>query len=58
MKLAAIIAAGEPQWLAAGFQFTEGPVRLPDESLLFSDIPANRIYRWTPREGETIEMPD
>lgn len=30
---------------ATGFQFTEGPVWHPDGFLLFSDIPANRIYR-------------
>lgn len=34
--------------LAGGFQFTEGPVWLPQGYLLFSDIPANTIYRWTP----------
>ena len=38
----------EPEQLVSGFQFTEGPVWLPDGTLLFSDIPANRIYRWTP----------
>lgn len=33
--------------LADGFQFTEGPVwRDSEGDLLFSDIPANRIYRW------------
>jgi gluconolactonase len=33
--------------VATGFQFTEGPLWDPeDESLLFSDIPADRIYRW------------
>ncbi|MBI3118172.1 MAG: SMP-30/gluconolactonase/LRE family protein [Candidatus Hydrogenedentes bacterium] len=31
--------------LAEGFQFTEGPVCLPDGALVFSDIPADRIYR-------------
>jgi gluconolactonase len=32
--------------VATGFEFTEGPVWIEDEqSLLFSDIPANRIYR-------------
>lgn len=32
--------------VATGFQFTEGPVWIAqEESLLFSDIPANRIYR-------------
>lgn len=31
--------------LVSGFQFTEGPAYLPDGSLIFSDIPANRLYR-------------
>lgn len=36
--------------IANGFQFTEGPVWIPSRSeLLFSDIHANRIYRW--KEG-------
>jgi gluconolactonase len=31
--------------VATGFRFTEGPVWIPEEKrLLFSDIPANRIY--------------
>ncbi len=34
--------------IAEGFQFTEGPVWHPDGYLLFSDIPANTIYRYTP----------
>jgi gluconolactonase len=38
--------------VADGFQFTEGPVWHKDGYLLFSDIPANKIYRWTP--GETV----
>ena len=47
---------GEPErvafsFQATGFQFTEGPVWLPDGFLLFSDIPASRIYKLTP-EGE------
>lgn len=33
-----------------GFQFTEGPVWY-DGRLLFSDIPANTVYQWTPEEG-------
>lgn len=33
--------------VATGFEFTEGPVWIPDQkSLLFSDIPADRIYRY------------
>ncbi len=33
--------------LTTGYQFTEGPVYLVDGTLLFSDIPANRIYTGT-----------
>lgn len=39
--------AGEPERIGTGFQFTEGPVWHPDGYLLFSDIPANRIVKWT-----------
>jgi len=39
---------------ATGFQFTEGPVWNAYEGfLLFSDIPANHILKWTPSEGIT-----
>ena len=35
--------------IAGDFQFTEGPYWRPDSSdLIFSDIPANRVYRWAP----------
>jgi gluconolactonase len=34
--------------LATGFKFTEGPVWHPDGFLLFSDIPANKIYQLYP----------
>ncbi len=41
--------------LATGFQFTEGPVWLPDEhALLFTDIPAGRIYRLEPGRAPAI----
>lgn len=40
------LAAGAAiETVAEGFQFTEGPCILPDESLVFSDIPADRMYR-------------
>jgi len=33
--------------IAGGFRFTEGPVWLPQtKTLLFTDIPADRIYAW------------
>lgn len=37
----------ETEKIASGFQFTEGPLWYKD-SLLFSDIPANRIYQLWP----------
>src|SRR5438128_1767865 len=38
----------EANRMATGFQFVEGPVwSAEDRHLLFSDIPAGRIYRWT-----------
>lgn len=41
--------------IAGGFQFTEGPVWDPRGFLLFSDIPANTIYKWTPG-SEKLEV--
>jgi gluconolactonase len=40
--------------VATGFQFTEGAVWHPDGFLLFSDIPANTIYRWQEGKETTI----
>ncbi|MYA89020.1 MAG: SMP-30/gluconolactonase/LRE family protein [Boseongicola sp. SB0662_bin_57] len=40
--------------LATGFDWVEGPVWFGDAGcLLFSDIPSNRIMRWTPGSGVT-----
>lgn len=36
-----------------GFEFTEGPL-WHDGGLLFSDIPANAVYRWTPERGTRV----
>ena len=47
MKLTSLIESGDPERIATGFEFTEGPVWHPDGYLLFSDIPAGRIYRWS-----------
>lgn len=38
----------EPEKISEGFEFTEGPYWHNDGYLLFSDIPANRIYKWEP----------
>jgi sugar lactone lactonase YvrE len=48
-----IVPAGaNVETLATGFLFTEGPVwNASAEYLLFSDIPDNRIKKWTPSDG-------
>jgi gluconolactonase len=41
--------------LAGGFKWAEGPLWLPrEETLLFSDIPANTIYQWDQGRGVTV----
>ncbi len=40
-----------PTKLLGGLQFTEGPVWRPEGYLLFSDIPANRIVKYSPDSG-------
>lgn len=49
--LSALVDSDAAEKVAGGFQFTEGPVWLPSGALLFSDIPANRIVRWSAAEG-------
>jgi gluconolactonase len=43
----------EVELIADGFQFTEGPTWHAD-TLVFSDIPANTMYRWTAAEGVSV----
>ncbi|MEO1432155.1 MAG: SMP-30/gluconolactonase/LRE family protein [Cyanobacteria bacterium J06632_19] len=40
--------------LFSGLKFTEGPVWNPDGFLLFSDIPADTIYKWNTKDKPTI----
>ena len=42
------LISGEPEMLASGFGFTEGPVWHPDGYLYFSDIPNNQTFKWAP----------
>ncbi len=39
---------------AGGFRFTEGPTWSKDGSLIFSDIPNNRIHRFVPGKGVEV----
>lgn len=54
-----LLSTNEEKREVTGFQFTEGPVWIPDrECLLFSDIPADTIYRWEPgKEAEVYRRP-
>ncbi len=41
--------------IAKGFTWSEGTLWLPDQDILiFSDVPENKIYQWSPREGLSI----
>jgi gluconolactonase len=43
--------------VAEGFQFTEGPLWLNKQKmLLFSDVPANTIYKWTETNGKEVYL--
>jgi gluconolactonase len=52
--LSDLVEAGVPERIATGCSFTEGPVWHPDGYLLFTDIPANKIYKWIP--AGTVEI--
>jgi gluconolactonase len=43
--------------VAAGFEFTEGPVWTRDGALLFSSPNTNAIYRWTPAGTASVFRP-
>lgn len=43
-----------PEIISGPHQFTEGPYWHPGGYLLFSDIPANRVYKWTEAEGTEV----
>src|SRR6187431_2143655 len=45
------------EMIAEGFQFTEGPLWFDKEKmLLFSDVPANTIYKWTETKGKEVYL--
>lgn len=54
--LDAILEPGAPlEVLAEGFTWSEGPVWIADgDYLLFSDVPQNRIHRWSAAEGASV----
>lgn len=52
----AIEPGAKVEKVATGFKFVEGPVWIPKEGgyLIFSDIPANELKRWSPSQGVTL----
>ena len=46
----------EPEIITEGYEFTEGPLWHESGYLLFSDIPANTVYKWTPGEGAEMYL--
>ena len=48
-----IIPPGEtPEILASGFEWSEGPLWLPDQDMvIFSDIPNNSVFQWSETGG-------
>jgi gluconolactonase len=51
-----VLSAGSSiRMVASGFQFTEGPAWFDaHQFLLFSDIPADTIYRWVEGQGHSV----
>lgn len=57
MQAQDLIAEGaKPEMITEGHQFTEGPYWNPAGFLLYSDIPANQVYRWAPGEGKSVYL--
>jgi len=52
------IIVSDVEQIAAGFAFTEGPVWHKSGYLLFSDIPPNKIYKWSAKQGAEIWRDD
>ncbi len=41
--------------IARGFEWSEGTLWLPDQDILiFSDVPENKIYQWSPTNGLSV----
>ena len=52
-----IDAQAEVEIIAEGFEWSEGPLWVgKDSMLLFCDIPANTIYKWTASKGKEVYL--
>lgn len=51
-----IPADAQVETLAEGFQWGEGPVWLPGGYVVFTDVPANTMYKWKEGEGKSVYL--
>ena len=52
-----IDSAATIEQIAKGFKWSEGPVWVSDgDYLLFSDVPANKIYKWKEGQGTSVYL--
>ena len=43
--------------IAEGYEWSEGPVWVESEKmLLFSDVPTNKVYKWTESKGAELYL--
>jgi gluconolactonase len=56
--LSTVLEPSEPERLATGFGFTEGPTWHPEGFYFFVDIRANRLYRLTPGGSPVVVRED
>ena len=52
-----VASSAQPERVATGYAFTEGPIWHPDGYLLFSDIPGNARHRWTEAGAAEVLSP-
>lgn len=54
LTAAITLAQNHPERIVSGLKFTEGPTVSPKGILYFSDVPARRIYKYTPESGVEV----
>jgi gluconolactonase len=50
-QLSVVAPGAQVEKLAGGFNFTEGPAADAEGNIYFTDIPNNRIHKWTPGDS-------
>ncbi len=54
---AIISSTGNPEIIADGFDWSEGPLWIEKHNMLiFSDVPANTVYKWTEEKGKEVYL--